>query len=111
MNWIVDAFYNHDHSIGPGGSNFVAFSFTGAQAFTTSHVENENYAIFSQGGLDLSGLGARGLTFNPGFATAGIELTVAAGHSQVAMSLSPNANGTAVAEGRLKEIRDNSWVL
>lgn len=64
LNFIVGGFYNHDKPEAPGGSNFIAFSVTGAPQFSTSHVENKNKAIFGQIGYQLNdrltlNLGAR----------------------------------------------------
>jgi iron complex outermembrane receptor protein len=69
LNWILGGFMNHDYSAGPAGSNFVAFSVGGTSpgTFLTSQVENHNYAIYGQGGLDLSDWVLDGLTLNLGY--------------------------------------------
>jgi iron complex outermembrane recepter protein len=55
FNIIGGVFYNHDRSDGPSGSNFVAFAPSSTPAsFVSSHVENKNYAVFTQIGIDLS---------------------------------------------------------
>lgn len=56
FNFIAGAFYNHDKSAGPMGNNFVAFTpgASPAPAFTTSHVENKNFAVFAQVGINLT---------------------------------------------------------
>src|SRR3546814_18162582 len=41
LNFIVGGFYNHDRPEAPGGSNFIAFSATGAPQYTTSHAVNK----------------------------------------------------------------------
>jgi iron complex outermembrane receptor protein len=68
LDWIVGGFYGHDKSAGPMGSNFKAFAPVASPAnFTSSHVENKNYAVFGQAGVDLSDLVTEGLKLNLGF--------------------------------------------
>lgn len=55
FNFIVGAFFNHDKSIGPGGSAFNAFTLAStADQGITSHIENKNYAVFGQVGISLT---------------------------------------------------------
>src|SRR3546814_14155196 len=52
--FIVGGFYNHDRPEAPGGSNFIAFSATGAPQYTTSHAVNTNTALFGQIGYKIT---------------------------------------------------------
>lgn len=68
LNWILGGFYNHDDPAGAAGTNFNAFALGPSRGtYTTSQVENHNYAIYGQGGLDLSDWILKGLTFNLGY--------------------------------------------
>lgn len=63
LNFIVGAYYNKDQSYGPSGSQFTAFSVGGVPANAiTSHVTNENKALFGQIGYKITDR----LTFNAG---------------------------------------------
>lgn len=63
LNFIVGAYYNKDQSYGAAGSQFTAFSVGGVPAApVTSHVTNENYALFGQIGYDITD----SLTLNAG---------------------------------------------
>ncbi len=68
LNWIIGGFYNHDDPTGPAGTNFNAFAIGPSKGtYTTSQVENHNYALYGQAGLDLSDWVLKGLTFNAGY--------------------------------------------
>ncbi|MDB6062729.1 MAG: TonB-dependent receptor [Verrucomicrobiaceae bacterium] len=67
LDWIVGAFYNKDSSTAPQGTLFTAFSpFAVQSPAVTSHVRNENKAVFGQIGLDISQWTVEGLKFNAG---------------------------------------------
>ncbi len=68
MNWIVGGFYNHDWQGGPAGSQATVFSIGGVPGIaTTVAVEDRNYAVYGQVGLNLSDWVAEGLTLNLGY--------------------------------------------
>src|SRR3546814_882654 len=63
FNFIAGLYYNKDQSYGPSGTQFTAFSVGGTPAApVTSHVTNENKAVFAQIGYDVTDR----LTFNAG---------------------------------------------
>ena len=68
LSWIIGGFFNHDDPNGASGSNFVAFNFLPPpNAYTTALVTDTNYAIYGQGGLDLSDWVLKGLTLDLGY--------------------------------------------
>jgi iron complex outermembrane receptor protein len=68
LSWIIGGFFNHDDSIGGAGTQFTAFSIGGAPSNPTSSLYTDNnYAIYGQGGLDLSDWVLKGLTLNLGY--------------------------------------------
>jgi len=68
LNWIVGGFYNHDWQGGPAGSQATVFSIGGAPGpATTVAVEDHNYALYGQVGIDLSDWVTKGLTLNLGY--------------------------------------------
>src|SRR3546814_14040057 len=53
FNFIAGLYYNKDQSYGPSGTQFTAFSVGGTPAApVTSHVTNENKAVFAQIGFE-----------------------------------------------------------
>jgi iron complex outermembrane receptor protein len=68
LNWIVGGFYNGDDAVGAAGTQFTAFSVGAVPSLPISSLfTDHNYAIYGQGGLDLSDWVLKGLTFNLGY--------------------------------------------
>lgn len=67
LDWITGYYFNKDESAEPNGTQFTAFSLGGVPTTPiTANVYNKNWAVFAQGGLDISEWTLDGLKFNLG---------------------------------------------
>jgi iron complex outermembrane receptor protein len=66
LSWITGVYYEKQKPTGLNGTALETFTFVpGFTPYSTSLVTNQNFSVFSQGGLDLSSL-ARGLSVDLG---------------------------------------------
>lgn len=99
FNFILGAFYNKDEPNGLSGSQFTAFSVGGVPAApVTAHVENENYALFGQLGVNLTDQ----LTLNAGLRYSWDEVSAcggAAGSTYIDYSTCRGIAATGAVDG------------